>query len=331
MPLVLVTGVTGFVAAHVAKELLSRGFHVRGTVRSLAKAEHLKTVLPHPANLSFAVVKDLTDAGAFDDAVKGADYVIHCASPFHFKTQDVYRDMIDPAVKGTTSILQSVAAHAPTVKRVVVTSSMAAVFTSTPASPLGLTEEDWNDESVRSLEKDGNKADPLTAYVASKTLAERAAWDFMKAAPRSFELAVCNPPYIYGPLLQKVSSVEEVNTSCKLIADYFTVDAPKIVIPIAGGYVDVRDVAIGHVQAMTVPEAAGHRFVLSAGHHTFYQVLDILRAAYPDRSFPVDGPPSSPWPNEVSAKAEKVLGITFRSLDTTVRDTAASLVESLKL
>ncbi|KAI9337386.1 hypothetical protein DFJ73DRAFT_849242 [Zopfochytrium polystomum] len=331
MPLVLVTGVTGFIAAHVAHELLSNGYHVRGTLRSIDKGEYLKSVLPHPENLSFVVVKDLIDEGAFDEAVKGVDYVIHCASPFHYKVQDAYKDLINPAVLGTTGILKSVAAHAPSVKRVVITSSMAAVRTQTPTNPEGLSELDWNNGAVEGLEKQGASTPPGIAYPASKTLAERAAWDFLKESPRSFDLVACNPPFVYGPLLQKVTSVDEVNTSCKYIADYLTGTTTKI-LPIAAGFVDVRDVAHGHVRALTVPEAGGNRFILSGGSASHEELVAVLRKAFPDRTFPPAGETQTSVPlREINTKARKVLGVEFRTLEQTVKDTADSLIEKLKI
>ncbi|KAI9324269.1 hypothetical protein DFJ73DRAFT_917412 [Zopfochytrium polystomum] len=327
MPRVLVTGVTGFIAAHITRELLASGYHVRGTLRSVEKGSYLKSVLPNPENLSFAVVKDLTDDGAFDEAVKDVDYVIHTASPFHFKVQDPYKDLVEPAVKGTTGILQSVLLHGTKVRRVVVTSSSLAIFTDKPALPEGLSEADWNEGAIQLLEKNGANTPPLVSYMASKTLAEKAAWKFMDESSPPFELAVCNPPLVYGPLLQKVTSVDEVNTSCKYIADYLT-GAHATVQPVAAGFVDVRDAARAHVLAMTVPDAAGKRFLVSAGIHTHEDLVAVLRRRFPDRKLPPTAQIPAP-PNEVNERTVQVLGATFRGLEETVVDTARSLIEKL--
>ncbi|KAI9364877.1 ketoreductase [Zopfochytrium polystomum] len=326
MPLVLVTGVTGFIATHVTKVLLSNGFHVRGSLRSVAKGDYLKSVLTSPENLSFVVVKDIVADGAFDDAVKGVDYVVHCASPFHFnQTKDVYKELIDPAVRGTTGILESVARFAPSVQRVVITSSVAAVLNPNPKSPEGLTEADWNTPVVEALQRDGQAASPPVAYMASKTLAEQAAWEFMKASPRTFELVVCNPTTVYGPLLQKVDKVEEVNTSCKFVADYITGAVP-VVIPVNGGFVDVRDVAYAHYRALVVPAAAGSRFLLSSAGHTHDTLIDVLRKRFPGRPFPARaGVPEALV--EVHAHSVKVLGVSYRGFDETINATVDSLLE----
>ena len=161
----VVTGANGFIAAHVVAQLLARGERVRATVRNPDKAAELAYLRALPgADSRLELVKaDLMSEGAFDDVVQGADFVLHMASPFVIDAKDPQKDLVDPAVSGTTSVLKS-CAKSPSVKRVVLTSSMAAI-TDEPDSDHTLTEADWNTKST--LERN--------AYYLSKTLAERAA------------------------------------------------------------------------------------------------------------------------------------------------------------
>lgn len=152
--------------------------------------------------------------GAFDDAVKGVDAIAHTASPFHFNVKDP-QELIVPAVAGTGSILQSALKFAnDTVKRVVITSSTAAVFYPVTEARV-FDETDWNEASIREVETLGAGAAPSAMYRASKTLAERAAWKFVEnnKGKLNWDLAVVNPPFVYGPVLHEVSSPESLNTS----------------------------------------------------------------------------------------------------------------------
>lgn len=194
---ILVTGASGFVAAHVLHSFLHAGYKVRGTVRSDATAQNvLKTHESHASQLSFEIVPDIRTPGAFDEAVKGVDGVIHTASPFVFDVADNERDLLEPAIQGTTGILESVAKHAPQVKRVVVTSSFAAIIdmgkTPEEAATYTYTEEDWNPCTYEEA-KAGNGA---IAYCASKAFAERCAFDFVKDKHPNFDVATICPPMV---------------------------------------------------------------------------------------------------------------------------------------
>jgi dihydroflavonol-4-reductase len=189
--LVTVTGAAGFIAAHVVRELLERGYRVRGTVRRLkqpAELAHL-TGLPGAAERLTLVEADLMTPGAFDAAVQGATYVLHTASPYTLDVKDPARDLVDPARRGTENVLEA-AARAGGVRRVVVTSSMAAI-TDEPGGDHVLTEADWNVKS--SLTRN--------PYYHSKTVAERAAWTFMDERKPAFDLVVVNPFVVIGPSL----------------------------------------------------------------------------------------------------------------------------------
>ena len=184
---VLVTGASGFIATHLIEQLLGKGYAVRGTVRSpeKARAQGYLTSLAGAENLEL-VAADLMTDGAFDAAVEGCEYVMHTASPYVVTVDDPQRDLVDPAVKGTRSVL-SACHSSPSVRRVVLTSSMAAI-TDEPDGRV-LSEDDWNTES--SLTRN--------PYYYSKTMAERAAWRFIEDESPHFDLVVINPVLVLGP------------------------------------------------------------------------------------------------------------------------------------
>ena len=267
-PQVLVTGASGFVASHIVQQLLVGGkVKVRGTVRSLkneSKCAPLMKLVPDAKYPLELVEADLLNEESWIEAVKGCDYVYHVASPLpSLETQITDENiLIKPAVEGTLNILKACVA-AGTVKRVVVTSSIAAVsggFFFPRDTPY--TEEDWTDESL------------VPAYEKSKVLAERAAWDFVEKLDedKKFELAVINPSAILGPPLTRAT------------ADAASVDAFKkvltkeipILIHVSLAIIDVRDLAAIHIAAMETPEAAGQRYVAN-GHNLWWkEMADIM-------------------------------------------------------
>lgn len=213
--LILLTGASGFVAAHVLNSLFQHGYNVRGTVRSEATAEKVRKTHSHllsrdHSRLTFAIVKDVATTGAFDEAVKGVDGVIHTASPFVMEVEDNERDLLDPAIKGTTQILKAVQKNAPQVKRIVITSSFAAIVDPSQGARPGYTynEKDWNPVTY----EQAKSGDGGTAYCASKTFAEKAAWEFVEKETPNFNIATICPPMIYGPL-DHDASLDHLNTS----------------------------------------------------------------------------------------------------------------------
>ena len=213
--LILLTGASGFVATHVLNSLLQHGYNVRGTVRSEASASKVRKTHSHLLNgddsrLSFAIVQDVAKPGAFDEAVTGVDGVIHTASPFPMQVDNNERDLLDPAIKGTTEVLKAILKDAPQVKRVVITSSFASIMDLMQGNRPGYTysEKDWNPITY----EQAKSGDVQTAYCASKTFAEKAAWDFVKTEKPNFDLATICPPMVYGPL-DHDTSLNHLNTS----------------------------------------------------------------------------------------------------------------------
>ncbi len=257
--LVLVTGGSGFVGVHCILALLKGGYRVRTTVRSLDRDHEVRAMLEkggaEPSDkpgeaLEFRVADLLSDAG-WTDAVAGCDYVLHVASPFPATDPKDEDELIRPAREGALRVLK--AARDAGVKRVVLTSSFAAVGYGTKELTRPYTEEDWTDATAN-----------VSAYVKSKTLAERAAWDFIEREGGGLELAVVNPTAILGPVLGT-----DLSTSIELIRRLLTGAVPGLP-KVTFGFVDVRDVADLHLRAMTSPAAAGQRFLATSD-----AVLDV--------------------------------------------------------
>ncbi|MGH8871195.1 MAG: SDR family oxidoreductase [Acidimicrobiia bacterium] len=257
---VLVTGASGFVASHIVRQFLEDGYRVRGTVRNPDKtwAEGHLTGLAGATKGLELVQADLLAPNAFDEPVVGCEYVIHTASPYVIDVEDPQRDLVDPAVKGTTSVLEACLAVG-SIRRVVLTSSVAAI-TDQADGHLN-TENDWNSRS--SLTRN--------PYYYAKTLAERAAWDFVETREPPFDLVVINPFYVIGPSL-----VPGVNTSHTFFTGFTNGRLPAV-LAIEWPFVDVRDVAKAHVLAMEDPAASG-RYIVAAESRTMRQVIDLLRA-----------------------------------------------------
>jgi dihydroflavonol-4-reductase len=258
---VCVTGASGFVAAHVIRELLERGYRVRGTVRGLStpgKYDFL-TSLPGAADRLALVSAELLVEGSYDSAVAGCDAVIHTASPYVINVKDPQRDLVDPAVKGTLNVLRS--AKAAGVRRVVLTSSMAAI-SDEPVAGKVFTENDWNEQS--SLERN--------PYYFSKTVAERAAWTFVEDEHPGFDLVAINPYLILEPSLGP-----ELNTTNAIFRDILTGVYPGIM-NLSWGFVDVRDAATAHVLAMENVRAKG-RYLCAGETLSMREVVELLQEA----------------------------------------------------
>ncbi|WP_267402514.1 MULTISPECIES: aldehyde reductase [unclassified Chryseobacterium] len=279
---VLVTGGTGFLGIHTILQLLHQDFNVKTTLRSLSKKDViLKAVqqggIEDFSNLSFYEA-DLTEDKNWAEAVKNCDYVLHVASPFPAKDPKDENELIIPARDGALRILK--AAREAGVKRVVLTSSFAAVGYTTNIENHVFTEKDWTDSNAE-----------LPAYIKSKTLAEQSAWKFIEKEGNGLELSVINPVGIFGPVIGGITSASldvAVSEILKGNLEY----TPTFTM----GVVDVRDVADIHIKAMLHPQANGERFIAtSEGVMSFYDVAELLKKERPQYSStikhlePIDG------------------------------------------
>jgi dihydroflavonol-4-reductase len=268
---VLVTGASGFVAQQLILDLLEQGHTVRGTVRSLAKADALRTALSnHTARAQEIelVEADLESDKGWSDAVAGVDVIHHLASPFPMAAPKNPDDLIRPAREGTLRVLR--AAKAAGVERVVLTSSCAAIaYGWGNALPEVLTEKDWTNPA--------NTAD-CTAYTASKTLAEKAAWDYVRGEGNGIRLTAINPVGVFGPIRSA-----QVKTSVGIVAQLMTGKFPAL--PNAGiQVVDVRDVSAAHIAAMDDPATSGERYIVADKFYWMKDFARVLRDACPDRA-----------------------------------------------
>ncbi|KAH6901040.1 D-lactaldehyde dehydrogenase [Coprinopsis sp. MPI-PUGE-AT-0042] len=326
---VLVTGANDFIAIWVVRRLLEKGYFVRGTVRSEGKGAYLKDYFKsYGDKLELVVVPDITQDGAFDEAVKGVDAIEHTASPFHGNV-DHPDELIVTAVQGTVGVLKSALKNATTVKRIVITSSCAAIMNDT-REPLKFSEKDWNESSIKEVEQKGREADPASKYRASKTLAEKAAWAFYDENRDKVEwdISVLNPTLVFGPPIHEVSSPDALNTSLKSWWDNVVSDKPKTEQALAASrsWVDVRDLADGHVLALEKEAAGGERIIVVAGAFVWQEWLDIANAIQPpllsNHKLPV-GFPSIERAYKLTydtTKEKRILGIKHRSKEEVTRD-----------
>ncbi len=339
---VLVTGATGYVASWIVKRLLEEGHHVHATARNISqknKTAHLQSLADSsPGEITFFEADLLID-GDFGTAMKDCEIVYHTASPFITVVKDAQKDLIDPALIGTRNVLHQASA-CPTVKRVVLTSSCAAMYTDAidcKKGPNGeLDESIWNDTASINYQP----------YNYSKTLAEQAAWEIADAQ-NQWKLVCINPSLIFGPAMAPEFSKSESLAIFKQLADgSLSTGVPRVGI----GITDVRDVAEAHVQAGFRAEANGRNIV--SGHNT--NMLEMARLLHDKFGKEYKVPHSlapkwllylvGPMVNKVitwkfvknnvdvewkanSSKAQKELGVTYRPLEQTLTDTFEQVIE----
>lgn len=339
MTRVLLTGGSGFIAAHTLDILLKRGHSVVTTVRTQEKADKIKE--DHKSEvekgqLAFAIVPDIAQEGAFDEAVISDppfEAVLHTASPFHFNVTDVQKDLLDPAVIGTTGILKSVKKSAPSVKSIVITSSFASIIDGPKGNRPGYTysEKDWNPITQQEALEN-----PSNGYRASKTFAEKAAWDFLEKEKPNFTISTINPPLVFGPIVHALDSLDNLNTSNQRILAAAQGKWKDEIAP-TGVYlwVDVRNVAEAHVAAFEKPEAANKRFFVVAGYFSNKELASTIRknfAEYKDK-LPAESTPGGDFPEGGlekglykidNTRSTSILGLKYKTFEEAIVDSVKS-------
>ena len=291
MEKVLVTGATGYIGLHCIHQLLNQGYAVNGSVRSPERKEEIFEALQKhntPTENLNLYTFNLTEDDGWDEGMEGCDYLLHVASPIALENHD--EDFfVKPAVAGVKRAFKFAKKH--NVKKVVLTSSVAAIF-DTLEEKTYYDETDWSDPDNPSI----------SHYSKSKTLAERAAWDFVKNEGNPFELAVINPALVIGPSLSG-----DLGESNKAIAMVATGKMP-VAVPLQFGYVDVRDVATAHVLAMQNSNSNGERFALAEKDLWYKDVAKVLRDNGFDKAPTFNVPV---WLAKILANFSKELKITL--------------------
>ncbi|KFY07485.1 hypothetical protein V492_07100 [Pseudogymnoascus sp. VKM F-4246] len=341
---VFLTGANGFVACHIVSDLIKAGYLVTAAVRTKARSEEMIETHPEWANfIKFVYIPDFTVPGAFDEAIKSEKgnlkYIIHTANPVTMNIVDIEKELIDPGVKGTVSLLESVHQYGgPQVKRFVLLSSTAAILNSLKDTSIEgepYNENNWNPVTAEIAVKEDS---PLLGYCASKTLGEKAAWKFLKENNTSFDMTVLNPDVIIGPMLHNVSTPARINETNRFTIFNF-MDGTRTGTEGWGlpfySFVDVRDVSRAHILSLTSPATSNQRVQLVSGHITPQLVVNVIRRNFPELKNRVpEGKPSKVVPDGVqmsrwdNAKSLKVFGRDwkYRDLETSVVDTIKDIL-----
>lgn len=328
---VFVTGATGYIAQHIIRKLLESGYNVVGSVRSKEKGQSLKQQLNVGDRFKYEIIDDLTNKLAFENAIKKhpeVTFFLHTASPVIFNVKNIQRDVITPAIEGTTSALHAVHSAAPQVKRFVFTSSNSAISGNPCKRPKVVNESNWTD--LTGLDYLNNSS---YGYNASKTLAEKALWDFVDKERPKFTVATVNPTYVFGPqAFDSAAANVSLNFSANIVGSLLALKPDDEVPTIAGWFIDVRDVARAHVEALG-EKFAGKRLLLANCPQTSQRILDIIRERFPQLrdTLPVGKPEKLPLTPSVilnSDETRKSLGFDYISLEKSVYDTIKQILDA---
>lgn len=327
---VMVTGASGYIAGWIVKYLLEAGHTVHATVRDPGKAasvDHLKKIADSAPGTLKLFKADLLDADSFDAPMEGCEILMHTASPFVLDGfSDAHEALVRPAVEGTRNVLEA-AKRSSTLKRVVLTSSVASVFgDNADTKGKALTEEDWNTTSS----VDHNP------YQYSKVAAEREAWK-IHDTQQQWDLVTINPGMVYGPSLTNASNSASIGTLLDMGRGKLKAGVPDL----SYGVVDVREVAQAHVLAAFTPEASG-RYILVNESISMLGIARLLRKQF-GRKYPFPGmqvPKAMVWavgplmgpvtrkfisrnvgfPIRFNNSRSQQLGVHYRSLEETFKD-----------
>ena len=323
---VFVSGATGFIAQHIIKQLLEKGYSVVGSVRNESKGENLKKNFATD-KFSYEIVEDLETVGAFDAALKKHPEVtvfLHTASPVTFEAEDNEKDIILPAINGTVNVLKAIKTTAPQVDKVVITSSVASQLSF--ANPLARVSEDtWNDITYEQAKESGG-----AAYVGSKTFAEKAAIDFVKTEKPHFTVSTVHPVYVFGPQVFDLEAKGQLNASNVFVSRLLHLKEGSLP-PYSGTFVDVRDVAAAHIIEIEKP-SNGLRVLVKTELFSSQSLLDIINKNFPELGL-IKGDAGAPIDyNRITddSKSREYLGLDYIGIEKSVVDTVKQYVEANK-
>lgn len=337
---VLITGASGFIAQHIVKLLIDKGYSVIGTVRLKAKGEKLKANCDHisAGKFQYTIVPDIGSKNAFDDVFSSnpqISVVLHTASPFFYDTTDPEKDLVLPAINGTMNVMEAIKKEVKSgnrnIRRVVITSSDAALYSADDEQnpELSFDETSWNNISYADAIKD-----PINAYYGAKSFAEKIAWDSAKTSGFP-PLVSVNPVYVFGPQAFENEVSETLNTSNELIHGLIKIGPTGNFDNDKGGFVDVRDVAKAHVAALEDAKLIGKRLYMSNGKFSVQMLLDIVNSKVPalKGKIPVGNPGSGPHDISTMAKTSntktrELLEIEWVSLTDCVIDVVDQILRS---
>lgn len=334
---VLLTGASGFIAIHTLKQLLERGYTVKATVRSQEKGDYLiKTFKGLPVEP--VIVEDIRVPSAFDKVLqddKEITAVLHTASPFFHADSDPVNQLLIPALEGTKNILLAIKKFGPQVTSVVITSSFAAIVDTNKINDHStiFTEDSWSPITWEEAASDLTKS-----YRGSKTVAEKEFWRFIKEEAPNFVGTTVNPPFVFGPILQDVPSLDKLNTSNEFLyknvfeskenpdADY------KIPTHL---WVDVRDVALAHILPLEDPQKfSDKRLFVTPGYFSPQLVFDIVNKNIPEvKGISPVGKPGTGLDGVQKAfqfdnhKTNELLGIKYHTFENTITDTFKTFLD----
>lgn len=276
----LITGATGFIAGHCVEQLLQADHKVIGTIRSQEKGQRLAAAFPDAIKSGKLVLETVSDVRSEEEFKtlfqkhQDIQYVLHTASPFHFNVEDPVKDMLEPAVEGTLTVLKTAKEFAPKVEKFVITSSLAAMMNwkDVEDSSAVVTEDSWNPITWEEASEKGNV---ILTYLGSKKFAEKAAWDFIKAESPAFTLTTVNPSYVFGPGI--ALDAKALNTSNEVIVQSALTTKPgsDAVAGPAQMWVDVRDVAKAHISALS-KTLDNQRLLLVVSKFCSQDLLDVV-------------------------------------------------------
>ncbi|ODV77212.1 NAD(P)-binding protein [Suhomyces tanzawaensis NRRL Y-17324] len=338
MSTVLVSGATGFIAQHIIKQLLEKKYKVIGTVRTDAKGQHLTKNFNNP-NFLYVLVSNLATPGGFDEVFQQhpeIEYFLHTASPFTLSDDNVEENLLKPALAGTKEALTSAHAYGKNLKKLVVTSSYAAmgwtylVDKSIP-DDVYIDEASWTD-----IPWDvAAKSDGLTAYIASKAHAEREVWNFKERETPNFDLAVVNPTYVYGPQAFDSDVTEHMGETSEIINRIIKLQPGETPHRDRGLCIDVRDVAGAHIIAMERDECTDKRLLLFNAAFSEQNFLDLVHKFYPEqfKNVPIGDPKTTQatltktfWGDIHNEKTREILKQDWYSHEKSVKDILEQII-----